>query len=405
MIRLGRSLVSGTGGAAGVTALLLLVGCSAADRALLTAPRCRSATSAPQPAPPVPGTVYAWRPHFESHNVPGGVRAQDPGPVPGWTDVVSIAGSGRTTFAVKTDGTVWAYGLGHLGMLGDGDLASHLADTPQRVEGITDARSVHVVGDTVLVVRADSSVLGWGGGLLVHAGRTGTLHDNVATPVPVDGLADVVEIAPGDLTALALRGDGTVAGWGMNLTAMLGDQSGTSLTTIDGVEGIVSVASTGGAALAATADGAVCAWGNNVHGVLGVEPTGGQTGRPVEVPGLTGIVQVAGGRDVAYALDSAGAVWAWGRGASGALGDGNTADHVSAVPAVVAGLPPTRWIGAFGLTGLAVDTEGGLWGWGSTLALGPAAPDLPGAQQPVRIPLPGPVLAVSGGHAIVGSAA
>ena len=262
-----------------------------------------------------------------------------PQAVPEWTDVVSIAGSGHTTFAVKTDGSVWAYGLGHRGILGDGDLGRHLADVPRRVEGITDARSVHVVGDTALVVRADGSVLGWGGGLLVHAGRTGTLHDDVATPVPVDGLADVVEIAPGDLPAFALRGDGTVAGWGMNLTDVLGDRNSTSLTTINGLEGVVSVASSGGAALAATADGAVSHEGNNAHGMLGVEPTGGQTGRPVEVAGLTGIVQVARGHDVAYALDSAGAVWAWGRGALGALGDGNTADHVSAVPAVVMACP------------------------------------------------------------------
>jgi alpha-tubulin suppressor-like RCC1 family protein len=113
-------------------------------------------------------------------------------------------------------------------------------------------------------------------------------------------------------------------------------------------------------------------------------------------------VQVARGHDVAYALDSAGAVWAWGRGALGTLGDGNTADHASAVPAVVMGLPPARWIGASGLTGLAVDTEGGLWAWGATRALAPVAPDTAGASHPARIPLPGPVLAVAGGHAIVG---
>jgi hypothetical protein len=38
------------------------------------------------------------------------------------------------------------------------------------------------------------------------------------------------------------------------------------------------------------------------------------------------------------------------------------------------------------------------------LALGPVAPDTDGAQHAVRIPLPGPVLAVSGEHAIVGDA-
>jgi hypothetical protein len=77
----------------------------------------------------------------------------------------------------------------------------------------------------------------------------------------------------------------------------------------------------------------------------------------------------------------------------------------AAVPAVIAGLPPARWIGASGLTGFAVDTEGGLWGWGSGLAMGAATPvGAPGAAHPVRIPQPGPVLAVAGGHAIVGPA-
>jgi regulator of chromosome condensation len=67
---------------------------------------------------------------------------------------------------------------------------------------------------------------------------------------------------------------------------------------------------------------------------------------------------------------------------------------------VVPGLPPTRWIGAHGLTGYAIDADGGLWAWGSRLVLDPAA----GAEPvPVPVPLPGPALAVSGAHAIVGT--
>jgi regulator of chromosome condensation len=154
--------------------------------------------------------------------------------------------------------------------------------------------------------------------------------------------------------------------------------------------------------VAVTGDGGVCAWGNNVYGLLGVEPRGGQTGRPVAVPGLAGIVQVAGGHDVAYALDAAGAVWAWGRGVSGALGDGDTAEHFAAVPAVVAGLPPARWIGEWGLTGYAIDADGRLWAWGSSVPLGDLAPP-GGTGRPVQIPMPGPVRSVSVTHAIVGA--
>src|SRR5690606_41224330 len=97
-------------------------------------------------------------------------------------------------------------------------------------------------------------------------------------------------MAPDALTAFALRSDGRVLGWGVNLADVLGDTDSTRLTRIDGVRNAVDLASTGGAVVVATADGAVCAWGNNAHGVLGVEPRGGQSGKPVRVRGLRNIV-------------------------------------------------------------------------------------------------------------------
>lgn len=36
----------------------------------------------------------------------------------------------------------------------------------------------------------------------------------------------------------------------------------------------------GGAVVPVTGRGGVCAWGNNPHGLSGIEPRGGQTGRP-----------------------------------------------------------------------------------------------------------------------------
>ncbi|MGJ3559902.1 hypothetical protein ACR6C2_19495 [Streptomyces sp. INA 01156] len=72
-----------------------------------------------------------------------------------------------------------------------------------------------------------------------------------------------------------------------------------------------------------------------------MEPHGGQTGRPVLVPGLENIVRVAGGEDLAFALDEDGAVWAWGRGASGVLGDGDTSEHSSAKPVRCGAFPPS----------------------------------------------------------------
>ncbi|WP_211366822.1 RCC1 domain-containing protein [Pseudonocardia kunmingensis] len=284
MTRSCRRLVAAA--AAGVTVVLGLAGCTAADRAVLLAPPCRGGAGAPQPVEPVPGTVYAWKPHFAADAGGAHIGEGEPEAVPGWSAVVSLASSGFTTYAVRADGTVWAYGLGHKGSLGDGDLSRHAVPTPQQVPGITDARSVHVVGSAAFAVRADGTVLAWGEGLLAHGGKRDTVRDHVASPIPVEGLTGVHGIAPGALTALALRVDGTVAGWGVTITEVLGERADTSVTGIRGVSGVVSLASVGGAVVAATAGGGVCAWGDNAHGLLGVSPTGGQTGRPVAVAGL-----------------------------------------------------------------------------------------------------------------------
>ncbi|MGY3202149.1 RCC1 domain-containing protein [Streptomyces sp. TE5632] len=380
-------------------AVLGLAGCSKADRAVIGAPGCPDGGSGrPEPARPEPGAVWAYGPHF---GPPAGARAG--GAVPGWSDVVSVADSGHTTVAVKADGTVWAYGHNIKGSLGHGAHERVYEGEPRRVAGISDARSVHVGGSTFFVVRRDGAVTAWGAeNILVNAGKRQG-HDGVTTPRAVPGADHVVSMGPGSLTMFALRSDGRVLGWGVNLTDVLGDEDGTGLTEIDGVEGVVDVASAGGAVVALKGDGRVCAWGNNAHGLLGVEPRGGQTGRPVLVPGLEDIVRVAGGNDLALALDEDGAVWAWGRGASGALGDGDTSEHSSAKPVRVRGLPAIRSIGAFQNTGLAIDTDGGLWGWGSGLVLGDHGKGRAGGA-PVRIPAPGPVLDVSGRHVIVEAA-
>jgi regulator of chromosome condensation len=394
-----RSRARTAGIAAAAIVLLLLTGCSAVADALL-GPPCRDATAAPRPAPPVPGTVYVFRPHFDDVNGLSGPQA-----VPGWTDVVSIAGSDYTTFAVKADGTVWVYGKGHIGSLGDGDLSTHSVAVPQRVPGLTDARSVHVVGSAVFVVRSDGTVLGWGENLLAHGGRTdgGGLRGDVATPIPVGGLDDVVTITGGDgLVAIAVRGDGAVLGWGFGAGAILGRPGGRQPYTVRDAGCVVSAASAGSAVVVATADGEARAWGNNGHGLLARETSRRSTKDSVTVSGPVGVVQVAGGRHIAYALDATGGVWAWGRGAHGALGDGDASDHVSAAPTRIAGLPPVRWIGATGQAAFAIDSDGGLWGWGWRLAHGQ---DTPNSARPVQIPLPGPALAVSGGHAIVGPSA
>ncbi len=245
---------------------------------------------------------------------------------------------------------------------------------------------------------ADGAVWGWGDGLLANAGAKGSVSNDLASPTRMEGLEDVVTIAQGGQAAVALHSDGSVSGWGTNLTEVLGDQDGTELTGIDGLDGVIGIASSQNAELALMADGTVCAWGDNAHGEFAVGPIGGQTGRPRAIAGLTDITEVAAGAATGYALDSDGTVLAWGDGESGALGDGNTAPHISTTPTEVAGLPPAAHVYTNDYSAFVVTLDGELWGWGSSLHIGDAAAP---NGLPVQIPLPGSVLAVGGSHAIV----
>ena len=72
-------------------------------------------------------------------------------------------------------------------------------------------------------------------------------------------------------------------------------------------------------------------WGSNSFGELGDGITTTRT-TPVRVTALSGVVQVAGGRDHSLALRSDGTVWAFGHNTYGQLGDGTTTRRTTPVP-------------------------------------------------------------------------
>lgn len=379
-------------GVATTLGLLLggLTSCTAADRAILQATRCSDATATPVADRHQPGRAVLMSP---------AVRSSLPlGPIAGWEEVVSVA-DGRTTLAaVHPDGTVSVVGVDHEGLLaGTGGGAGETV-IPRPVPGVTDAVAVAAVGSAFLVTHSDGTVTAWGEGFLADGGRRSGDYAS-SPPAPVADVENVLSVSDGALSVLALRSDGGITGWGVNLTQLRGEEDGTRVRTISDAPGSVSIANPGDAAVVATGTGEVCAWGNNTHGLLGVEPPGGQTPRPVRVGTVEGVTHVAAGIDFALARDEAGRVWGWGRTVSGMLGDGTVADTSTATPQQVPGLPPVQRIFASDSASYAIDAEGGLWGWGKNRREAPyESADL----LPRLIPLPGPAQEVSGNVVLTG---
>lgn len=263
----------------------------------------------------------------------------------GFTNVVDVAfGWGDAYVAAKRDGTVWAWGDDIEGRLGIGGAGDDFVRTPTQVAGLTNVVAVAAVsgGSEYLALRTNGTVWGWGVSTLgFFQGLPGA---RLYRPTQVQELFNVTAIAAASNSAYALVDDGTVWAWGKNEYGQLGNGKRTDLYSRDGsrggngcpapvvgLEGIVEIAGGYRSAYALDADGNVWAWGENTSGELG---DGTKIDRllPVQIPSLAGVVAIAASRS-AYALKGDGRVWAWGSNWHGSLGDGTQED--SAVPVLV----------------------------------------------------------------------
>jgi alpha-tubulin suppressor-like RCC1 family protein len=172
------------------------------------------------------------------------------------------------------------------------------------------------------------------------------------SPVPVEGLANIREVAGSVSFNLALLADGTVASWGGNGHGQLGDGK-KKPSWEDGVghvivkeevpvtheiggplHGVKAIAAANEHAIALMSDRTVMTWGNDEYGQLGNGTQGFERQinvnerLPKAVPGLQNIQAVSAGGGSDYALTNEGTVRAWGNNTEGQLGLGRPGpDH------------------------------------------------------------------------------
>ncbi|MGC9030112.1 MAG: RCC1 domain-containing protein [Desulfomonilaceae bacterium] len=211
-----------------------------------------------------------------------------------------------TSYALTQDGFVYAWGFNEQGQLGDGTTISK--SVPNKIPSLSKVVSIAggaaciypgstILGGHALALKSDGTVWAWGYNGAGQLGDGTTTYR--ATPVQVSGLNDVIAIAAGGGIAdgltfpghsLALKSDGTVWAWGYNGYGQLGDGTTTNRLTpvqVSGLTNVVAIAAGGLHSLAKKSDGTVWAWGYNGYGQLG---DGTTTNRltPVQVSGITG---------------------------------------------------------------------------------------------------------------------
>ena len=167
--------------------------------------------------------------------------------------------------------------------------------------------------------------------------------------------------------------DGGVRCWGFGpLTGIAGGNDQPVPVQVTGLSsGVQAVVAGNRHTCALLGDATVRCWGKGESGQLG-NGASADSATPVAVSGLTGVRKLAAGYDHTCALLDGGGVRCWGLNANGQLGGGDGVGSTSSVPVAVAGLS-----GALSLTGGGAHTcalmpGGGVkcWGYGFYGSLG-----------------------------------
>ncbi len=225
----------------------------------------------------------------------------------------------------------------------------------------------------VIILASDGSLWSWGEERLGWPvlGLANTNIQNTTSLRRIGNDTDWVSIAVGDSQNLAIKSDGTLWGWGENLSYQLGD--GTKITRPTPVPSITGndwkQAATGTSSFGLKNDGTLWAWGNNWCGQLGVGSTK-ESINAVQVGTSTNWTKILGGGIQSVGLQSDGSLWFWGS----LTGDSKDKNKIL-VPTRIS--PDTNWVDAcFGyFTMFALKSDGTLWTWGLKADIYNGGPD------------------------------
>jgi alpha-tubulin suppressor-like RCC1 family protein len=133
------------------------------------------------------GGVWAWGDNSNGQLGDGTtVDRHTPVRVPGLSGVVSVSAGYAHSLAVLSDGTVWAWGSGYDGQLGNGSMNENDSRSPVKVSGLTGVVAMSASRLHSLALRSDETVWAWGSG---DGGRLGDgFTVRRVTPVQVVGL-------------------------------------------------------------------------------------------------------------------------------------------------------------------------------------------------------------------------
>jgi len=283
------------------------------------------------------GTMWVW-----GRNQQGALGQNNttyyssPVQIPGtnWTGTYdTMSGAYFTSFAIKTDGTLWSWGYNGNGALGQNDRTTR--SSPVQVPGTTWAVTASTIGATY-AIKTDGTLWVWGYNATGALGLNQPANTRYSSPTQIPGTT-WSKIATGERNAFALKTDGTMWSWGRNESGWLGLNEGANpgphksspcqIGSDTSWTSNYAVSYQG--ALAIKTDGTLWSWGKNNNGHLGQNSQANYSS-PVQVGSEStwSSVNISGEFKV-RAIKTDGTLWSWGYNHKGQLGLNDTTQRSS----------------------------------------------------------------------------
>jgi len=184
----------------------------------------------------------------------------------------SVSAGALAMAAIKTDGTLWTWGYNGNGVLGQNNLTYR--SSPVQIGALTNWLFITSnQSSSMYAIKTDGTLWAWGGDT---SGLLGLNSNGVSrsSPVQVGSGTTWSSVSGSGGSAAAIKTDGTLWTWGGNVTGALGQNNvvvRSSPTQVGALTNWSKVSCNGGGGhmLAIKTDGTLWTWGENIQGQLG----------------------------------------------------------------------------------------------------------------------------------------
>ncbi|WP_395048874.1 RCC1 domain-containing protein [Flavobacterium sp.] len=167
------------------------------------------------------GTLWEWLPNGKKVDRGDGymVDVISPKKIEGISNCQSVTFTYTSTYVIKTDGSLWAWGKNNYGQLGDGTNIDK--SLPTRIGTDNNWKTIVFTFATPLAIKTDGTLWAWGYNESGQLGDGTSINKNIPTRIGIDN--NWKTIVSGDNYSIGIKTDGTLWSWGNNTYGDLGD--------------------------------------------------------------------------------------------------------------------------------------------------------------------------------------